>query len=362
MADTDLLLNGFSIIGDPHVNTNAEGSGNLMIHDGVSVFEDDDIIVLHVTNVTENGVLTDESVITGITVYDSASDYFNEVPLYTYSGTADINMGRHTMGDRYLNLDASGLTSTDSGAPVLDELAMVAGVDILGTLATTTGPIEVPTNEDLDIDQDGNIDPGEEGDSAFGSHVNLVTNICFARGTLIETPTGPRYVETLKEGDLVTTLDNGAQPIFWIGRKTVPGVGKGAPVEIAPGALGNIRKLVVSQNHRILVTGAAAELLFGEDQVLVAAKHLVDNRKIFLRPRKEIQYFHFLCEGHQIVFAEGCPAESLYPGSQTLDILGPEARAEILLRFPELRDPETSLALSRYTVTGREARALSSVA
>ena len=94
----------------------------------------------------------------------------------------------------------------------------------------------------------------------------------------------------------------------------------------------------------------------------MAAKHLVDNRKIFLRPRQEIQYFHFLCEGHQIVFAEGCPAESLYPGSQTLDILGPEARAEILLRFPELRDPETPFALSRYAVTGREARALSSVA
>lgn len=79
MADTTLLLNGFSIIGDPHTNTNASQGGNLMIHGGSAVFEGDDIIVFLVEGATEDGVLTDDSVIVGVIVYDNASDYLNDV-------------------------------------------------------------------------------------------------------------------------------------------------------------------------------------------------------------------------------------------------------------------------------------------
>ncbi|MBL9056263.1 MAG: Hint domain-containing protein, partial [Rhodobacteraceae bacterium] len=43
------------------------------------------------------------------------------------------------------------------------------------------------------------------------------TAICFLRGTRITTPDGPRAIEDLAEGDLVTTLDHGPQPIRWIG-------------------------------------------------------------------------------------------------------------------------------------------------
>ena len=45
MAETTLLLNGFSIIGDPHTNSNAKAGGNLFIHGGDAVFEADDICV-----------------------------------------------------------------------------------------------------------------------------------------------------------------------------------------------------------------------------------------------------------------------------------------------------------------------------
>jgi len=37
--------------------------------------------------------------------------------------------------------------------------------------------------------------------------------VCYAPSTLIDTPNGPRTVESLRPGDLVLTVDLGPQPI-----------------------------------------------------------------------------------------------------------------------------------------------------
>ncbi|MDT8326860.1 MAG: Hint domain-containing protein [Roseovarius sp.] len=365
MADTTLLLNGFSIIGDPQTNSNASNGGQLMIHNGTAVFDGDDIIVFHVEGATVDGVLTDDSVIVGVTVYDRAFDYFNDIPKYEYTalpgGGADIDVGRNTMGDRYLEFDASSLTSTDPDAPVLGQLAVVSGIDILGTLNTTSGPFVVPTIENIDLDGDGIISGGEISDGRFSKDLNILAEnliVCFAAGTLIETATGPQAVETLRCGDMVNTLDDGPQPIRWIGGTTVSGVGANAPVLIRRGAIGNLRDLFVSQNHRILVTGAAAELLFGESQVLVAAKHLVNDHTIRIVPCDTVSYWHFLCDSHQIVFAEATPVESLYPGQQSLKAVTPVERDEIIALFPDLGAQDCDYDMSRYTLKRFEAEAL----
>jgi len=358
MPSTTLLLNGFSIIGDPHTNSAAAGGGRLHIHGGTSIFEPDDIIVFQVEYVTVNGVLTGESEIVGVIVYDHATDYYNDVPMFTYSGSADIDTGRRNMGDRYLEFDAGGLTSSDPGAPVLGDMAVVAGVDILGTLATTNGPLRVNTNETIDLNGDGIISPDEEGDGLFSDDLNILAVVCFGRGTLIDTPDGPRAIETLAADDMVNTLDNGPQPIRWIGSRRVAAMGAHAPVRIKPGALGNVRELVVSPNHRMLVSGAQSELLFGQSEVLVAAKHLVNDDSIRVVPHREIEYFHFLFDAHQIVFAECCPAESLFPAAHTLSAVTDESRAEIISLFPELEHRECIGDLSRYALKQYEARAL----
>ena len=365
MADTTLLLNGFSIIGDPQTNTNASNGGELMIHDGTAVFDGDDIIVFHVEGATADGVLTGDSVIVGVTVYDTASDYFNDISKYEYTappgGGANIDVGRNTMGDRYLEFDASSLTSTDPDAPSLDQLALVSGVDVLGALGAASGPFRVPTNEDIDLNGDGVITPNEAADGSFSNNLNILAEnliVCFASGTLIETSTGPQAVETLRSGDLVNTLDDGPQPIRWIGGTTVSGLGANAPVLIRRGAIGNLRDLWVSQNHRILVTGAKAELLFGESQVLVAAKHLVNDSTIRIVPCETVSYWHFLCDSHQIVFAEGSPVESLYPGQQSLKAVTPVERDEIIALFPDLGAQDCDYDMSRYTLKRFEAEAL----
>ena len=362
MTSTELFINGFSIIGNATSNAPASKGGSLFVHKGDAVFEDDDIIVFTVENTTEDGVLTDDSVITGIKVYDDAAAFMRLEVKYEYEGTAEVDFGRGTMGDRYLEFDASDLISTNEDAPVLSEMTVVAGVDILGTLATQNGPLKIPTIETIDLDGDSEITPNEIGDAAFNGGMNDLLVVCFASGTLIETPDGPRYVENLAVGDLVNTLDEGPQPIRWIGTRKIPGTGRNAPVRIKPGALGNLRTLYVSPNHRMLVAGPAAELLFGQAEVLVAAKHLVNDNSIRVVPRPQIEYVHFLFDRHQIVFAECCPAESLYPGPQTLDIVEEDSRDEIIALFPELTLPDRESPMSRYALRKHEAMALKAIA
>jgi len=141
---------------------------------------------------------------------------------------------------------------------------------------------------------------------------------CFTPGTLITTPTGLRLIETLAVGDLVETMDNGAQPIRWIGRQRVRGVGEFAPIRFQPGALGNVRELLVSQQHRMLLSGWRAELMFGERQVLAAAKHLVNGDTVHLSPREGVEYLHLMFDCHEVIFAEGIPTESFHPGDYVL--------------------------------------------
>ncbi len=163
--------------------------------------------------------------------------------------------------------------------------------------------------------------------------------ICFVGGTLIETAQGLADVENLVAGDLVITLDHGLQPIRWIGSRTVDAGGKFAPICIRKGALGNHRDLFVSPQHRLLFKGALAEMYFGESEVLVAAKHLVNGKTIQKMPARRVTYYHLLFDTHEIILSEGIPSESLHPNQNSLRGVSKQSRQEILTLFPELAVP-----------------------
>lgn len=180
---------------------------------------------------------------------------------------------------------------------------------------------------------------------------------CFTAGTLIRVPGGTVPVEELKAGDLVETMDHGPQVLRWIGRQEVVGRGDLAPVTIAAGVLGNDRDLAVSPEHRMLLTGWLAELHFGEDEVLVAAKHLVGMPGIGRQEQAEVSYLHLLFDRHEIVFAEGAPSESLHP-SGWLIAQDHALRAEIAAVFPDLlnRLEGPPVPAARRVVSRHEAR------
>ncbi|MDX5383444.1 MAG: Hint domain-containing protein [Rhodobacterales bacterium] len=178
---------------------------------------------------------------------------------------------------------------------------------------------------------------------------------CFAAGTLIEAEGGPRAVETLREGDLVLTADNGLQPIRWIGQRRVSGLDRLAPILIKAGALGNYRDLLVSPQHRMLMQDWRMQIYFAAPQVLVAAKHLVNGKTITLAPRQQITYVHLAFDRHEIIFAEGCPSESLFLADESMASLGAEALAELREIFPELRDHAPGGKAARAFLRGWEA-------
>ncbi|MGV6839547.1 MAG: Hint domain-containing protein, partial [Planktomarina sp.] len=189
---------------------------------------------------------------------------------------------------------------------------------------------------------------------------NIEEMICFARGTQIQTARGGVMVEDLQEGDRVLTMDNGFQPIRWIGSKSVKASGKLAPIEIQEGAMGNERALRVSPMHRMLVSGWQAELLFGENEVLVPAKMLVNDQTIRQVEGGDVEYFHVLFDRHEIIYAEAIPSESFHPGHQGFGALAEETRAEILELFPQLENEnfEAYGPTARRTLKGFEAEML----
>ena len=196
-------------------------------------------------------------------------------------------------------------------------------------------------------------------DGSILTFSEIETIICFTAGTMIRTPRGERPIETLKPGDMVDTLDRGPQPLRWIGRRTVPATGVLAPIRFATGSYGNHRDLLVSPQHRMLCRGYAAQLLFGESEVLAPAKALVDDFQVTIDYGGMVTYVHMLFDRHEIVIANGAPSESFYPGVCGLDSLSDPSRDELFRLFPALRSDAGSYGpASRTCIKGSEARAL----
>ena len=185
--------------------------------------------------------------------------------------------------------------------------------------------------------------------------------LCFARGAKIRTPGGEVSVEDLREGDLVVTLDNGPQPVRWIGATKVLARGDLTPIRIRANALGEglpSADLLVSPHHRMVISGWRAEVLFGEPEVLAAARDLVNDDTI--RPASdldEVEYFHILFDRHEIVWGNGAMSESFHPADCALDKMAEATRDEILRLFPQLKSGATSYGdTARMVVGPRDAR------
>lgn len=184
---------------------------------------------------------------------------------------------------------------------------------------------------------------------------------CFAKGTMIKTPAGDIAIEALAQGDQVITVDHGAQRVQWIGGATVDldAAPNMRPVRISAGALGQgmpSSDLIVSPQHRVLVKSKIAQRMFDTDEVLVAAKQLLDLDGIdLLHGVASVTFYHFLFDRHQMVWSNGALTESLFTGPEALKSVGSAARNEILALFPELETrPETVSA--RPIIHGRQAR------
>lgn len=151
----------------------------------------------------------------------------------------------------------------------------------------------------------------QEDTDLDGNSVGPKATPCYLAGTRILTEAGEVPVEALRIGDRVVTLAlNGPRlaPIRWIGRRALdprrhPSPAKVLPIRIAAGALGAgvpHRDLRVSPDHALLVDGALvpAEMLLGLPGIRREP------------PSGPIQYLHVELDAHDVLLAEGAPAES----------------------------------------------------
>lgn len=246
----------------------------------------------------------------------------------------------------------------------------INGIEVTAgdSVTLTTGQI-VTLNADGTLTVTADLDEENVNFSytvAAGSGTSAVTDTafvtinqvpCFVAGTMIATPDGDVPVERLAPDDMVLTKDNGAQPVRWVGRRRVAAVGPLAPIRIAQNTFGEHGELLVSPQHRVLVRDALAELLFGDTEVLIAAKDLVNDRSVRPLEGGEVDYVHVLFDAHQVIFSEGLATESFLPGPHTTRGFERETIEELRQIFPEL-DPETGRgfpAAARRTLRRHEA-------
>jgi hypothetical protein len=165
-------------------------------------------------------------------------------------------------------------------------------------------------------------DPNHFGQVDIGVVTSAVINgnmPCFAAGTRILTVNGEVAVEDLREGDTVITARDGAggaKRIVWTGKRSLdiarhPSPDEIRPIRICAGAFAPglpQRDLRVSPHHAIYAMG-----------VLVEAKSLVNDATVIReQDTRFVTYHHIELESHDIILAEGLPAESyLETGSRS---------------------------------------------
>ncbi|MEM9716870.1 MAG: Hint domain-containing protein [Pseudomonadota bacterium] len=279
-------------------------------------------------------------------------------------------------------------TGIDSGGAQI-QTDLDSGTSIYGLVgAPYTNPIVVAETQTINDPDPGSVflrdtnavdDNTEVGlrfeeDSAGGAEtthgnetVGIVTFeegliLCFTAGTLIKTTRGPVAVENLQIGDLIVTKDHGAQPLRWIGGKTIGATQlaeqpKLQPITIRKDAFGPgcpSRELSMSQQHRLVITSPEAEMLFGTPEVFVIAKSLASAQP---KQARSVRYYHLMFDQHQVVYANGLEAESLHPGHLAADGLDAKSREELFAIFPELRAiPQSYGPACRPILKAHEAR------
>lgn len=250
----DVVLNGGAVIETQSPKANITGS--LVFSGAATVREFDIISAGHGISATISGWQTGDAI--DITAYGSATTMSYAV----VSGNTEVTVTDNTVTD--------------------------------GVTSQTFTFVGVEAQSDFVLQADGT--GGEE----------LVAP-CFATGTHIRTVRGEVAVEDLQVGDQVVTVSGATRPIRWIGHRHVD-IRRHAqpesvrPVRVPAHAFGQglpVRDLILSPDHA----------LFQRD-VLVPVKHLVGAGGIEPIGLRAVTYWHVELDAHDVVLAEGLPAES----------------------------------------------------
>ena len=247
-----------------------------------------------------------------VTLYDS-----NNIPTYAFFPVRTAEMTSNPTGTHVSNVSTGD-----------DQTTVVGSIEVGHTTASLA------------------LSPSDfqmEYNTLFTSIPTTV--VCFARDTQIQTIEGQKPVQELNVGDLIFTRDNGYQPIRWIGQRSYSRAALQdqswlRPIKMRAGALGHgipSMDMTVSQQHRIMVNSRITQRMFGDDGALIAAKKLTWlNGVDEVRPDEGVEYYHILCDAHQIIEANVAASETMLAGPQATRMLSDIQKDEIRTAVPAL--------------------------
>lgn len=148
------------------------------------------------------------------------------------------------------------------------------------------------------------------GPPAIGQTYQIDTTdvlACYVEGTQIASETGDRAIESLAVGDRVWTDRGVLRPIVWIGKTRIrPDLHRRPaevyPVRVVAGAFGPglpARDLLLSPEHAVFV-----------DEILIPIRSLINGTTVRQEETDDVIYWHLELEDHDVVLAEGLPAET----------------------------------------------------
>jgi Hint domain len=264
----------------------------------------------------------------GTSITNFTSLQFEPSALWTISGTSGatglgtIDIGGFSVGDTIDLTDFAVPTSVsyNTGVLTLTNSTTTTALNMTGGFVTA----------DFRYGTDGST----------GTDLTVtVTATCFAAGTRIRTTDGEVAVEKLCEGDQVLTVSGRAQPIRWIGHRHVnflnhPNRRRILPVRIAAHAFGPglpERALVLSPDHAVFV-----------EDVLIPIRHLVNGTTVTQIDCDTTTYYHIELPRHDVLLAEGMPAESYLEAGARDAFANSEGAIQL---YPEFEPPRDRYAM-----------------
>lgn len=224
--------------------------------------------------------------------------------------TTSANVTLNGSGDELI-IDENTYTGTISGfAPgdTIDLTSLTYGSTPTATLksGTTLSVVENGTTVHLKLTASNTGETFNLTSDTVNGGTD-VTIACFAAGTRIATENGEVPVESLRPGDRVRCVSGDIAPVVWMGHRHIvcerhPSPDLVWPVCVATDAFGigkPARDLYLSPDHAVYVSGA-----------LVAVRLLMNGTTIRQVERPEITYYHVELARHDVLLAEGLPAET----------------------------------------------------
>jgi hypothetical protein len=226
----------------------------------------------------------------------SSTDFLGASVSITSRGAISINLSQAnpSQGGTGTSYDTLTLEFTDKN--ILTPAAEDGDINRVG-IATETFDVVNRKGEVRVVDASGKAT----------IHADATVIPCYARGTLISTTRGEVAVERLRVGDMLHTANGGSSAVVWLGHRHVDcnrqlDKEEAYPIRVSKDAFGPglpKRDLWLSPKHAVFVNGA-----------LVPIQCLINGTTITQDIKPRVSYYHIELTEHNVIFAEGMPAES----------------------------------------------------